>query len=161
MEGHIAEVGVYQGGSAEIIANYKETHKHLFLFDTFEGLPDPDGKDWHKKGDFNDTDYETIRIHFKQFPNVHVYKGFFPNDTAHHVENVRFSFVHIDVDLYQCYLDCLNFFYRRMTQGGIIAMDDYGASSCPGAKLAVDKFFQNLPENLIWPTSCQIAVVKQ
>src|SRR5205085_6808666 len=38
LEGEIAEVGVYRGGSAKLIASLKGT-KPLHLFDTFAGMP--------------------------------------------------------------------------------------------------------------------------
>ena len=44
IEGDIAEVGVYKGGSAKLICEAKET-KNLHLFDTFNGLPNLSEKD--------------------------------------------------------------------------------------------------------------------
>jgi hypothetical protein len=38
VDGDIAEVGVYKGGSAKLIC--ETTNKPVHLFDTFEGLPD-------------------------------------------------------------------------------------------------------------------------
>ena len=43
-EGHIAEVGTYQGGSARMICEAKGD-RPLHLFDTFEGLPTPTVQD--------------------------------------------------------------------------------------------------------------------
>ena len=53
--GACAEVGVYKGGTAELIAiNRKE--RPLYLFDTFSGIPYSGKHDnHHKMGDFNDT----------------------------------------------------------------------------------------------------------
>jgi hypothetical protein len=45
VEGDVAEFGVYKGGSAKLIAHtlaHLHTDKKLWLFDTFEGLPEPD-----------------------------------------------------------------------------------------------------------------------
>jgi len=39
IKGDIAEVGVYKGGSAKLICESKGK-KNLYLFDTFEGLPE-------------------------------------------------------------------------------------------------------------------------
>ena len=39
MQGHIAEVGVASAGSAKLLAEFKG-NKELYLFDTFEGLPE-------------------------------------------------------------------------------------------------------------------------
>ena len=35
------------------------------------------------------------------------------------------SFLHLDVDLYQSYIDCLDALYERVVSGGIIAIDEY------------------------------------
>jgi len=52
--GDIAEVGVYQGGSAKLICEARNENKVLYLFDTFEGLPTPGKFDGSfKKGKYN------------------------------------------------------------------------------------------------------------
>ena len=56
----------------------------------------------------------------------------------------KYSFVHIDVDLYQPTLDSHEYFFERLHKGGIIVCDDYGYSQFPGASLAVDKFISSL-----------------
>lgn len=73
-------------------------------------------------------------------PHVHFHKGFIPFTFAG-LEDSKISFSHIDLDLYQCYLDALNFIYPRMTSGGVIVFDDYAAPTCKGATLAVNEFF--------------------
>ena len=61
----------------------------------------------------------------------------------------RFSFVHVDVDLFQPTLDSIRFFYERTNTGGIILCDDYGFATCPGATRAVDEFLADKPEKMI------------
>ena len=46
LEGDLAEVGVYQGGSAKLICEAKK-EKSLYLFDTFTGLPKLSEDDTH------------------------------------------------------------------------------------------------------------------
>ena len=52
------------------------------------------------------------------------YKGLFPG-TASELSEKKFSFVHLDADLYESTLEGLRFFYPRMTKGGIIICHDY------------------------------------
>ena len=59
------------------------------------------------------------------------------------------SFVHIDVDLYQPTRDSLEFFYPRMNDGGIIIVDDFACSVCPGATRAVEEALSDKPEQMI------------
>jgi hypothetical protein len=76
------------------------------------------------------------------------------------VADITFSFVHLDVDLYQPTHDSLAFFYPRMVTGGIIVCDDYGFDSCPGAKKALDDFFRDKEEIINVPTG-QAFVIKK
>lgn len=149
LRGDVCEVGVYRGGTAKIISeNIKECN--LFLFDTFEGMPyyDPGkDKDWGI-GTFNNTDFDTVSKLFQSKENVKLFKGIFPSDTSHHIKDKVFKFVHLDVDNYQPYKECLEFFYKRMVKGGIILFDDYDCQCCPGANKAVDEFFNDKPEDI-------------
>ena len=161
LDGNLAEVGVYKGGSAEVIASNKSPEKKLFLFDTFEGMPETDFRDnVHKRKDFNNTSYQEICQHFHKHQNVFVHKGAFPHKNYNFVQDEIFSLVHLDVDIYKSYRDCLNFFYPRMVHGGFIIMDDYNAPSCLGAKLAINEFMKNKKEYLIWPQASQIIFIK-
>ena len=163
LEGDFAEVGVYKGGSAEIIAKNKNENKNLYLFDTFEGMPEVNVNvdNFHKKNDFNDTSYSNICLGLSHYKNVFIYKGIFPDEHSDKIKDKKFSLVHIDVDIYKSYIDCLNFFYPKMTDGGIIILDDYSAPTCKGAKLAIDEFFSNKHEKPIWETKPQVCIVKQ
>mgnify|MGYP003349306476 CR=1 FL=1 len=72
LDGNLCEVGVYKGGSAEIIAKNKTDERKLFLFDTFEGLPEVSNHDnFHKTGDFNETSYESVKENLKSYKNIY------------------------------------------------------------------------------------------
>lgn len=64
----------------------------------------------------------------------------------------RFSLVHIDVDIYRPTLDALEFFWDRVTPGGMVVCDDYGFSTCPGATAAMDEFFDGRAPVMQLPT---------
>jgi len=153
IKGDIAEVGVAGGGSAKLICEAKG-NKILHLFDTFEGLPEGDTQ--YKKGQFPAL-FEKVKNYLRKYKNVHIYKGLFPV-TAEPVKNRKFSFVHLDVDIYKSTLDSLTFFYSRMNKGGIIISDDYLFSK--GVRKAVDGFFQDKPEPIIELSNSQCLVVK-
>jgi O-methyltransferase len=161
LEGEAAEVGVYRGGTAralgEIFLKYGKT---VHLFDTFAGMPTTDeGKDLHKTGDFGDTSVEAVRGFLSDLPNVRFYPGIFPG-TCGPVEDKRFAFVHVDVDIHASVRACCEFFYPRMNRAGIMLFDDYGFPSCPGAKTAVDEFFAGKKERLIYYPSGQGVIIK-
>ncbi len=140
--GDIVEVGVYRGGSAAVLAAAAGA-SHVYLFDTFAGMPEHDGTlDGHwGVGSFGDTSLEAVRGMFADNPAVTVAKGVFPQDTGHLVAGCRFRLVHLDVDNHGPYMACLKFLYPLVSPGGVIVCDDYGEQCCPGATTAVDEFF--------------------
>jgi len=160
-EGDIAEVGVYKGGTAKLFASLLEgSDKKLYLFDTFEGMPAVrKDLDTHNKGDFHDTSLEKVKENVGKYENVLYYKGFFPQ-TATPIKDKMFCLVHIDVDIYQSVKDCCDFFYNRIEKNGVMVFDDYGFPSCPGAKKAVDDYFQNKPEYLFYLPTGQAVIIK-
>jgi len=162
LDGDMAEVGVFQGGGAKIICRFKG-EAVLHLFDTFEGMPATDqARDYHRKGDFSQTSLELVQSRLKAFANIVYHKGYFPETAlASDVASKTFSFVHLDMDIFQSTLDGLEFFYPRLVEGGFLLSHDYATASCPGVKAAFDIFCEKtgvLPIPL-WDTHCLI--VKQ
>jgi len=159
--GEIAEVGVYRGGTARLLAKALEpSGKGIHLFDTFSGMPTVDkARDLHSAGDFNDTSLEAVKAFLHGCINVHFHSGIFPQ-TAQPVKDLTFCFVHIDVDIYKSVTDCCEFFYPRMQGGGIMVFDDYGFVSCPGAKSAVDEFFSDKAESPCYLATGQCFVIR-
>ncbi len=161
LPGIVAEVGVYKGGTALLIRN--NTRKYLQLFDTFEGMPEVrEGVDLHHKGDFADTSEEHVRLLLgppTPASQYSTYKGVFPKVNKDAVEYQKYSFVHLDVDIYDSVYECLDVFGYRMNKGGIIALDDYLEPNCPGAKLAADRWTK---ENgrLVEPTVQSQAIIR-
>lgn len=161
LPGDVAEVGVYKGGTARLLAKvFESTNKTIHLFDTFSGMPPSDpSKDIHKEGDFS-ASLESVRTYLHDCQNVRFYQGLFPI-TSKPIENITFCLVHIDVDIYKSVMDCCKFFYPRLQRGGgIMIIDDYGALSCPGAKMAVDEFFSDKPEKPCYLPTGQCVVTR-
>jgi O-methyltransferase len=157
IDGDLAEVGVYKGGSAKLICEANR-EKPLHLFDTFEGIPKVDDidKSLFYAGQFSSS-FEEVKESLKKYENVHFYKGFFP-DTAHPVRDKKFSFIHLDVDTYQSTISCLRFFYPRMSRGGIIISHDY--INAAGVRKAFDDFFEDKFEPIIEMSGTQCLIVK-
>src|SRR5665213_3895428 len=66
LDGSIAEVGVYRGGSAYYL-DLLSNGKNVYLCDTFGGIPYKGELDKHEIGDFDAVSYEDIR---ERFPNA-------------------------------------------------------------------------------------------
>jgi len=158
LTGYMAEVGVYNGGSSALIA-YNNPNKTLYSFDTFNGMPESDEIDYHKKGDFL-TQYDIVKDRLSSFKNIRLVKGVFPS-TADIVKYKVFCLVHLDVDIYRSHLDGLNFFYPRLVTGGALVIDDYKWDRCKGVTKATDEFFSKKPENIIMDAKYQAYIIKK
>ncbi|HKQ46829.1 MAG TPA: TylF/MycF/NovP-related O-methyltransferase [Phycisphaerae bacterium] len=166
LPGDLAECGVFRGGTALLLASTLresgETDKQIHLFDTFEGMPksaDGDASS-HRQGDFGNTSLDHVKSLLRDYPNITFNPGFIPH-TLGVVKDRRFAMVHIDLDLYQSTRDAFEFFYSRVVPGGIMVCDDYGAPAyIRAAKLAVDEFFADKPENPISLRNGQCFVIK-
>jgi hypothetical protein len=131
LPGDMAELGVYLGGSAMVIAD-AAPGKLLRLFDTFTGLPGAGGT--HHKGDFA-ASQEQVRQALGG-RRVAFHAGLFP-DTAGGLEGARFALVHVDADLYESTRDAIAFFWPRLVPGGVLVFDDVDTQDCPGINQAL------------------------
>ena len=147
--GEIAELGVYEGNFAQWI-NLCFPEKNLYLFDTFSGFDDRDIDDFEMKlsgkrlsyGKFegNANKREKIVLEKMSYNNVvHIKKGYFP-DSTYDMEELKYSFVHIDVDLYKPTKAGLEYFWPRMSPGGYIFCHDLQAPTFPAARIAIKEF---------------------
>jgi hypothetical protein len=165
--GVMAEVGVYKGGSAVIQCEAKGD-RQLYLFDTFTGMPmtqvSTESDKWTKKTHQN-TSVEEVRSFLSDYPNVDIIPGIFPMSLPEHFKMLTFSFVNLDVDLYQPTLDALNFFWPRMSSGGRLISHNYNSvcydiDDTPGVKKAFKEYFKENPHIIIEVAETQCLVMK-
>ena len=151
IKGDFAELGVYKGFTAKLIHYYAPDRK-LHLFDTFEGFTERSVIQEQKNtgayfsaSDFSDTGLDKVKDYISpQNQNVFFYKGYFPESVPENFNALKFAFVHLDADLYEPTLKGLEYFYPRMSEGGILLIHDY--NSWVGARAAVDAFFADKKE---------------
>ena len=160
LDGDVIECGVFRGKSLMMECRSVMAHapdKRVYACDSFEGFP---------QDAVGDEDVSWFRFKFKlrrkftvagDVPDRlerffaaygvsgHVVKGFF-SDTLGRFADQRFCFMHIDCDLYESHLDCLNMLYDRLVPGGVAVFDDYAQAKWPGATKAVDEFFAGRAE---------------
>jgi len=147
--GDFAELGVYQGDSARILYLMDPSRK-LHLFDTFEGFTGRDLEVESGKAatytirNFADTSLRKVIRKIGGNDNIRVHQGYFP-DSATRITEERFALVNIDADLYNPTKAGLEFFYPRMSPGGVIFIHDYN-KKWPGVIKAVDAFLASIPE---------------
>lgn len=150
--GDTAECGVFTGNSSQLICLANQASslpKCHHMFDSFEGVSEPtqeDGEHW-TKGDLS-CGLERVKQRLSSFDQVEYYPGWIPS-RFDAVANSKFSFVHLDVDLYEPTRHSISFFYPRMSDGGIILCDDFGSGVCPGATKACNEFLADKIESMI------------
>ena len=158
--GAVAECGCWLGHSTHLMAGLladRAWSGRLWVFDSFEGLSEATEKDRTQRGDTevatsvrkelkHSSNLRSVQRALARFPFVSLHKGWIPEvfGTALIPREQKFALVHIDVDLYQPTIDSLRFFYPRMADGGVIVVDDYGSTTFPGAKAAVDEFMEEV-----------------
>ncbi|WP_347988429.1 TylF/MycF/NovP-related O-methyltransferase [Methylomonas sp. AM2-LC] len=162
LSGDLAECGSFHGGSALIMAKANESKKPIHLFDTFTGIPEITADvDLLKVGDVKGSALDDVRNLLYEFNDlIRYHVGFFPETTLEIPLETKFSFVNLDMDVYESTKAGFEYFYPRMTRGGAIICHDYFSKSCPGVKKAVDEFFADKPETLIDLWHTQIVMIK-
>lgn len=156
IEGDIVECGVYTGYTLYLQALFSQTRepqRDIYGFDSFEGLPEMSAEDAPElqpeskfKGRFvNNMESVIARLISSGLPDdfvdrqIHLVKGWF-SDTLPAFDR-PIALLHVDVDLYQSYLDVLQNLYPRVSHGGIVAFDEYRDRLWVGASKAIHEFF--------------------
>lgn len=150
VEGDIVECGVAYGDSLLILgalAKQENKGRIVYGFDSFNGFPEPTGEDASfrnaKKGEYKDATLQKTKNLFR-YANISqatLVKGFV-EDTLPGFDGT-IAFLHIDLDLYSAYKATLENLFYKVSRGGIIVFDEYSDPKFPGAKKAVDEFFQD------------------
>jgi O-methyltransferase len=160
--GDTAECGVYKGASSYLICESIEgAGRRHHAFDSFEGLSTPEAADGtHWRAGALACSIEEVRDNLKRFDFVEYHRGWIPSSFESLDSDKDFALVHIDVDLYQPTLASLEFFWPQLSEGGLVISDDYGFTSCPGARRAMDEYFAGVGEPIIELSSGQAFVIK-
>lgn len=156
--GHVVECGCWKGLSSYVMCHYiKQSDpgfagEQYWVVDSFEGLSEPTPFDkitdlavageekpmGFPVGGFAASMAE-VKNNLSEFPKIEYFKGWIPAVLAS-LPDVKYKFVHIDVDIYEPIHGSVQYFYPRLVPGGIIVFDDYGSLKWPGAKKAVDDY---------------------
>jgi len=148
IKGSLAEAGVYKGDTSRII-HLLAPDKPLFLFDTFEGFPEHLTASEKPDSRFSDTSVDLVLERIGSGSNIIIRKGIAPDSYAG-LEDEQFSFVLLDLDLYEPTVASLEFFYPRLTPGGYLMVHDYNSQESNWAcKRALDEFMKDKPEKII------------
>jgi len=163
--GDVVECGVWKGGSmmavAHTLRSLGDTSRELYLFDTYEGMPEPSKIDVSLDGDTGSaltrnlkedgsgSDYcmaplDEVRkaVESVGYPaeRLHFVKGRV-EDTLPAQAPLQIALLRLDTDWYESTRHELIHLYPRLVPGGVLIIDDYG--HWQGARQAVDEYIQS------------------
>ena len=158
--GAIVECGVFLGGSivgaAEIAEHFGLTDKLFYIFDTFEGFP---VNTFEKDLAGVDTDLSTLHLFNNNFrhiverniarsgvsPNRFVLvQGLVEETLQERQELNSIAYLRLDTDYFTSTRIELEVLYPKLSQGGVLIVDDYGHFE--GVRAAVDAYFDTSPQ---------------
>lgn len=167
LPGDIVECGVWRGGSMMAIAlalmARGDTSRHLYLYDTFEGMSEPTEHDRALSGESAQAQLErTARDHplwavaSLEDVQANLASTGYPADQIHCVRGKvedtipgvlpagRIALLRLDTDWYESTLHELHHLYPLLVRHGLLIIDDYG--HWQGARRAVDEYFAQSAE---------------
>lgn len=176
VRGEIVEFGIFKGNSffrwIKLRDLLEQTNSRKIIgFDIFGDFPEANFEEDKLKRDAfieetkggKSISYEEISQLLKKqnlHKNVEIIKGDILQTLDKYIDanpHLKISLLHIDVDLYEPTKAILEQLYSKVTKGGIIILDDYGAFA--GTNKAVDDFFQNNVEIKKLPYSNAISYI--
>jgi hypothetical protein len=162
--GDCIETGVWRGGAtilmAAILKAHQETTRLVWVADSFEGVPRPDyikyPQDKHMY--LHDVPYlsvsmEEVKENFNKYglldDHVVFLKGFF-KDTLPNAPIEKLSVLRLDGDLYESTMDALTSLYPKLSVGGYVIIDDFGAIAPCASAVSDYRRAHQINDPIIW-----------
>lgn len=153
LEGDFVECGVNRGFLSSAILDsldWANLKKSYYLLDTFTG-PDEqllseaeraagyvERKKEAQEVGFYTTQVETVVSNFKEWDRVHIVQGRIP-ETLGLVPAKAIAFIHIDLNCSGPEVAALDYFWSRITPGGMVLLDDYAYVGFALSKAGIDR----------------------
>lgn len=160
-EGDFVEFGCYKGDTALLLAEILrgaegdgcgkdggKLLKRLWLYDSFEGLPEKKEYDQSalgvdfKAGELSVTKREVKERFLRAGLKVPVIKKAWFKDLGEEDLPEKVAFAFLDGDFYESIKDSLKLVDRKMSEGGVIIIHDYSNPALPGVRRAVDEWLE-------------------
>jgi len=159
VKGDIFEFGVFKGASLMRLASFRKLlkleKKRIYGFDSFGKFPkqnNMDDNNFIQKFE-KDSGIGISKSDLKNFLNSNKYKNIelLKGDILKTLpiflkskKNLKISFIHIDVDVYEPTKVILENLFKHLSVGGIVMLDDY--SIIDGETKAVDEFLSQFKQ---------------
>jgi hypothetical protein len=150
--GDLIETGVWRGGATilmrAILKAYAVRDRLVWVADSFEGLPSPDpekypadaGARYHEIKELA-VSLDHVKSNFAKYrlldDQVRFLKGWF-RETLPNAPIERLAVIRLDGDMYESTMEALVHLYPRLSRGGYLIVDDYGAIA--NCRQAVDDY---------------------
>lgn len=167
VSGDFVELGCYKGDTSLMLAEILQgTGKNLWIYDSFEGLPEKSFLDESEMGrDFQKgvlaVSKKEVKNRFLRanLPVPKIKKAWFNELTGVDLpREIAFSF--LDGDLYESIRDSLNLIEGRMAFGSRIIVHDYNNEALPGVARAVDEWLKDKKYNMVRYESLAMIMIK-
>lgn len=149
--GDFIETGVWRGGASifmrAVLKAHQITNRTIWVADSFAGLPPPDPKhaadvgDQHHKESYLAVSLEEVQENFRRYDllddQVQFLKGWF-SETLARAPIPSLAVLRLDGDMYGSTIDALDALYPKVSVGGYVIVDDYGALA--GCRQATEDF---------------------
>ncbi|MFT5200874.1 MAG: O-methyltransferase [Candidatus Aldehydirespiratoraceae bacterium] len=139
--GDFIETGVWRGGVTILMRGMLEawgdTDRRVWVADSFQGLPAPDAAAFPQDIGHDMSDVPTlavsadqVRANFARYglldDRVQFLEGWF-RDTLPTAPVEQLAILRLDGDMYESTMDALEALYPKLSVGGYVIVDDYGA----------------------------------
>lgn len=145
--GDFVELGCYKGDTSLMLAEViKDSDKKLYIYDSFEGLPEKSAEDKSVLGEnfvagaLLVSKREVKERFLRAGLKVPVIKKAWFSELISEDLPDKISFAFLDGDFYESIKDSLKLVENKMSGGGIIIVHDYNNPALPGVKKAVDEW---------------------
>lgn len=164
--GDFVDCGVNTGFCARSLMHYigfEKLNKKYYLLDTFYGL-DPrfssqEEMETHKHFKYEEQDnYERVKKTFSQF-NVEIVKGAIP-ETLPRVKTDSICFLHLDMNTALPEVAALEYFWNKISKGGVVLFDDYGFKGHLPQKEAADAWAKKIGVEILSLPTGQGLIIK-
>jgi O-methyltransferase len=139
--GDLIETGAWRGGVTifmrAILEAYGDTERQVWVADSFQGLPKPDPERWpaeagdeHWTVDQLAVPLEEVQANFARYGLLDERVRFLPGwfkDSLPTAPIERLAVLRLDGDMYGSTMEALEALYPRLSPGGYVIVDDYGA----------------------------------
>ncbi len=169
--GDLLEAGVWRGGAAifmrAALKAYGVTDRGVWVADSFQGLPRPDRTRYPADADDRlwsrpqlVVSIDEVKSNFRRYRLLDEQVRFVPGwfrESLQAAPIERLAILRVDADMYQSTTEVLQGLYSKVSPGGYVIIDDYGAM--PSCRAAVDDFRaqQQITDELIsidWTGVC-------